>query len=76
MEENKVEINNEIIGVGISVDNKYTNTICFGCLDTTPIVEIRYDGDILVRGKLIENDIELVEAFKTFFKQQGLYGSY
>jgi hypothetical protein len=58
-------------------DSRYNNSFAFGCLDATPIIEIRHDtGDIFVKGKLIENDIELVEAFKTFFKQQGLYGKY
>lgn len=60
------------------VDNRYLNSIVIGYKKSSepPIIEIRYNGDIFVKGVLIENDIELVEAFKNFFKQQGLYGQY
>ncbi len=31
-----------------------------------PIVELRENGDIFVKGKLCENDKELVDAFRQF----------
>jgi len=31
-----------------------------------PILELRQDGDILVKGNLVENDIQVVEALREF----------
>lgn len=31
-----------------------------------PILELKENGDILVKGKLIENDIEVVDALREF----------
>lgn len=36
-----------------------------------PILELRGNGDILVKGKLIENDKEVVDAMREFLKHQG-----
>ena len=33
-----------------------------------PILELKYNGDILVKGKLIENDKELVDALRIFLE--------
>ena len=32
----------------------------------TPILELRENGDIFVKGKLIENDKEVVDALREF----------
>jgi hypothetical protein len=37
-----------------------------------PILELRGNGDILVKGKVIENDIEVVQALREFLTSQGL----
>jgi hypothetical protein len=31
-----------------------------------PILELRQDGDILVKGNLVENDTQVVEALREF----------
>lgn len=36
-----------------------------------PILELRYNGDILVKGKLITNDMEVVDALREFLGGQG-----
>lgn len=35
---------------------------------SSPILELRHNGDIFVKGKLIENDIEVVEALRELIK--------
>lgn len=37
-----------------------------------PILELRENGDIYVQGRLAENDIEVVNAMRTFLSRQGL----
>jgi hypothetical protein len=39
---------------------------------TPPILELRANGDIFVKGKLIENDIEVVDAMREFLTGQRL----
>ena len=34
-----------------------------------PIIEIRDNGDILVKGKLVENDLEVVEGLREFLNK-------
>jgi hypothetical protein len=34
----------------------------------TPVLELKANGDILVRGKLIENDKELVDGLREWFR--------
>jgi hypothetical protein len=48
-----------------------SNSIIFNIdgLDT-PILELRENGDIYVKGKLIENDVEVVEALREFIQEQ------
>jgi hypothetical protein len=38
----------------------------------SPILELRANGDIFVKGKLIENDIEVVDAMREFLTGQRL----
>jgi hypothetical protein len=49
-----------------------TNSICFKLYNTKePIIHIKNNGDIYVKGNLIENDIELVNALREFLKETG-----
>jgi hypothetical protein len=36
-----------------------------------PIIDFKNNGDIYVKGNLIENDIELVNALREFLKETG-----
>jgi len=36
-----------------------------------PIILLKNNGDIFIKGKLIENDIELVNALREFLKERG-----
>lgn len=47
------------------------NIIKMSLNNNKEIVRICVNGDIFVKGKLIENDKELVEAFRSFFKDSG-----
>jgi len=38
---------------------------------TAPAIMLRDNGDILVKGKLVENDKKLVEAMRQFLKDTG-----
>lgn len=37
----------------------------------TPILELKGNGDIFVKGKLVENDKEVVNAMREFLGYQG-----
>ena len=41
--------------------------------ESTPIIELKADGDIYVNGNLIENDKEVVDAMREFLNKLGLY---
>ena len=43
-----------------------------GDITTPPILELRANGDICVKGKIIENDIEVVDAMREFLKGAAL----
>ena len=49
------------------------NTITFdlGKNENEPIILLKDNGDIFVKGKLIENDKEVVDAMREFLKQSG-----
>ena len=49
-----------------------SNTIRFWTNDTLEIIKLCENGDIFVKGKLIENDIKLVEAMREFLTSQLL----
>jgi hypothetical protein len=53
--------------------NLAPNTIEFkvGEFIGTPIITLCENGDIFVKGKLIENDIEVVDAMREFLTQQN-----
>jgi hypothetical protein len=34
------------------------------------VLRFKYNGDILVKGRLVENDIEIVKAIKEFISYQ------
>ncbi len=38
----------------------------------TPILELKANGDIFVKGRLVENDKEVVDAMREFLGYQGL----
>jgi hypothetical protein len=50
------------------------NTISFITkeFNEEPFIKLCENGDIFVKGKLIENDIEVVDAMREFLTQQGL----
>ena len=60
-------MNNEIKTLLLQSDVE-PNTISFtvGKFIETPIITLRGDGDIFVKGKLIENDLELVNGLREF----------
>jgi hypothetical protein len=47
-----------------------SSNITFNASTTEPILELKGNGDIFVKGKLIENDIEVVDALREFLKTQ------
>lgn len=53
--------------------NNETNLITFKISYNVdnPILVLKSNGDILVKGKLVENDIEVVDALREFLKQSG-----
>jgi hypothetical protein len=50
------------------------NTIFFQQVDKDykEIIKLCNNGDIFVKGKLIENDKEVVDALREFLRTQGL----
>ena len=48
-----------------------SNTITFTTSNSEPILELKQNGDIFVKGKLIENDKEVVDALREFLQTQG-----
>jgi hypothetical protein len=58
-----------------SSDATESNTIVFTeDKGITPILKLCQNGDIFVKGKLIENDKEVVDALREFLKFQGVVG--
>ena len=50
-----------------------SNTFTFNTSENTPIIELRNNGDIFVRGKLTENDKEVVNAMREFLNLEDLF---
>ena len=48
-----------------------SNTIQFFTNENNEIIKLCDNGDIFVKGKLIENDKEVVDAMREFLKTQG-----
>jgi len=48
-----------------------SNTIQFSTNVDNEIIKLCGNGDIFVKGKLIENDKEVVDAMREFLKTQG-----
>ena len=48
-----------------------SNTITFNMTDTTEIIKLCTNGDIFIKGKLIENDKEVVDAMREFLIDSG-----
>ena len=48
-----------------------SNTIRFFTDENNEIIKLCYNGDIFVKGKLIENDKEVVDAMREILKTQG-----
>ena len=48
-----------------------SNTIHFFTNENNEIIKLCDNGDIFVKGKLIENDKEVVDAMREFLKTQG-----
>jgi hypothetical protein len=52
------------------------NTITFqNNGESTPIIELKANGDIYVKGNLIENDKELVDAMREFLNKADRYNN-
>ena len=47
-------------------DKLVENTIYFNTEESNEIIKLCNNGDIFVKGKLIENDKEVVEAMREF----------
>ena len=47
------------------------NTIYFHTDSVTEILRMENNGDIYIRGKLAENDKEVVDALRDFLKEVG-----
>ena len=50
-----------------------SNTIHFFTDGNNVIMKLCNNGDIFVKGKLIENDKEVVDAMRDFLKRQGYF---
>ena len=50
----------------------YPYIVEFFDTDKNCILAIKTDGDILLHGKLIENDKQVVEGLRAFLRAQGL----
>ena len=48
-----------------------SNTITFNMTGTTEIIKLCTNGDIFIKGKLIENDKEVVDAMREFLIDSG-----
>ena len=55
------------MGNEVTESNVAENAIIFNVtgLDI-PVLELRQNGDIMVKGKLIENDVQVVDALREF----------
>lgn len=53
------------------MENLAENAIIFNVdgLDV-PVLELRQNGDIFVKGNLVENDVQVVEALREFITAQ------
>lgn len=47
------------------------NTITFNLVGKEPILELKPNGDIFVKGRLAENDKEVVNALREFLETQS-----
>jgi hypothetical protein len=45
------------------------NTMIFYLEQDEPIIKLCANGDIFIKGKLVENDIEVVEGMREFLKR-------
>ncbi len=52
-------------------DEMESNTISFNLDKKEPIITLKDNGDILIKGKLAENDKEVVDAMREFLKTSG-----
>jgi hypothetical protein len=66
----EVQIFDNTLDLGSKSTPLESNTITFTSA-TEPILELKGNGDIFVKGKLIENDIEVVDALREFLRTQG-----
>ena len=63
--------------IDLKLTNKefQSNTIIFSTNVDNEMIKLCDNGDILVKGKLIENDKEVVNAMREFLKTQGILQS-
>lgn len=66
-----IEIFDNTLDLGVKSRPLESNTVTFTTSGTEPILELKGNGDIFVKGKLIENDIEVVDALREFLKTKG-----
>lgn len=65
MDNELIKIKNNNI---IESNESENNTFIFLKKDSTEILKLCGNGDILVKGKLVENDKEVVDAMREFLK--------
>ena len=61
----------ETYTLGLKDVDLESNTITFQMTDTTEIIKLCKNGDIFIKGKLIENDKEVVDAMREFLIDSG-----
>jgi hypothetical protein len=60
------------MALSVTIDPPYfENALSFSSNTNQPILELRHNGDIFVKGKLVENDKDVVNAMREFLKTQG-----
>ena len=64
-------MNKEVEIIELKGSDLESNTITFNMPDTTEIIKLCKNGDIFIKGKLIENDKEVVDAMREFLIDSG-----
>jgi len=64
-------MNKEVEIIELKGSDLESNTITFNMPDTTEIIKLCTNGDIFIKGKLIENDKEVVDAMREFLIDSG-----
>jgi hypothetical protein len=71
MVKTKTKMSKEVEIIELKGSDLESNTITFNMTDTTEIIKLCKNGDIFIKGKLIENDKEVVDAMREFLIDSG-----